>query len=90
MLVHEALYLPGVDAIVKQATNATHLREHILASHISTEDVGRIAAAAGVKTLVLSHLIPGDDPSISEAQWLEGVRKHLQGRVIVGADLAEI
>jgi ribonuclease BN (tRNA processing enzyme) len=90
VLVHEALYLPGIDAIVKRATNATRLREHILASHTSTEDVGRIAATAGVKTLVLSHLIPGDDPSITEAQWLEGVRKHFHGRVILGTDLAEI
>lgn len=90
VLVHEALYLPGIDAIVKRATNATTLRKHILASHTSTEDVGRIAAAAGVKTLVLSHLIPGDDPSITEAQWLEGVRKHFQGQVIIGRDLLEI
>lgn len=90
VLVHEALYLPGVDAIVKRATNASRLREHILASHTSTEDVGRIAAAAGVKTLVLSHLIPGDDPSIADANWLEGVRKHFQGEVIVGRDLAVI
>lgn len=90
VLIHEALYLPGVDAIVKRATNAPRLREHILASHTSTEDVGRIAAAAGVKTLVLSHLIPGDDLTITDANWLEGVRKHYQGRVIVGRDLTEI
>ncbi len=90
VLIHEAMYVPGVDAIVRRAKNAPRLREHIMASHTSTEDVGRIAAEAGVKTLVLSHLIPGDDPSVTDAQWLEGVRKHFQGRVVVGKDLMEI
>lgn len=90
VLIHEALYLPGIDAITKRATNATRLREHILASHSSTEDVGRIAAEAGVKKLVLSHLIPGDDPSITDEQWLEGVRRHFHGELVVGRDLMEV
>ena len=32
----------------------------------------------------------GDDPSITDAQWSEGARKHFKGRVIVGRDLMEI
>lgn len=90
VLVHEALYLPGLGAIVARAKNAPLLREHILASHTSTEDVGRVAAEAGVKTLVLSHLIPGDDPAISDEHWLAGVRTHFKGRALVGRDLQEI
>jgi ribonuclease BN (tRNA processing enzyme) len=90
VLVHEAMYVPAIELLVKRAPNASRLREHLLASHTSTEDVGRIAAEAGVKTLVLSHLIPGDDPSISDAQWSEGARKYFKGRVIVGKDLMEI
>jgi ribonuclease BN (tRNA processing enzyme) len=62
----------------------------LLASHSTPEDVGRVAAAAKVKTLVLSHFVPGDDPSISDAQWSEGVRKHFDGPLIVGRDLMEI
>lgn len=90
VLVHEALYLPAVDQIVARATNAPRLREHIIASHTSTEEVGRVAAEAGVKTLVLSHLIPGDEPVVPDEKWLEGVRKHFNGRAIVGRDLQEI
>lgn len=90
VLVHEAMYMPAIDALVKRATNASRLREHLVASHTSTEDVGRIAAAAGVKTLVLSHLIPGDDPTITEEQWTAGVRQYFTGQVIVGRDLMEI
>lgn len=90
VLVHEAMYLPGLEALAKRAPNAARLIEHIRASHTSTEDAGRIAAEAGVKTLVLSHLAPGDDPSITDAQWSEGARKHFNGQVIVGKDLMEI
>jgi ribonuclease BN (tRNA processing enzyme) len=68
-------------------SNARRLRQHILDSHTSTEDVGRVAAAAGVKTLVLSHFVPGADPSITDAMWLEGVRKHFRGKVVLGEDL---
>jgi ribonuclease BN (tRNA processing enzyme) len=90
VLVHEVMYLPGLEALLKRVPNATRLRAHLLASHTVPEDVGKIAAQAGVKTLVLSHLVPGDDPSITDDQWSEGVRKHFNGRIIVGKDLMEI
>ncbi|MBE0624820.1 MAG: MBL fold metallo-hydrolase [Burkholderiales bacterium] len=90
VLVHEVMYRPGLDALVKRVPNASTLREHLLASHTLTEDVGRIAQASGVQTLVLSHLVPGDDPTITDAMWSEGVRKHFDGRIIVGSDLMEI
>ena len=90
VLVHEVMYLPGLEALLKRVPNANRLREHLLASHTVPEDVGKIAAQAGVKTLVLSHFVPGDDPSITDDQWAEGVRKHFSGRIIVGKDLMEI
>jgi ribonuclease BN (tRNA processing enzyme) len=90
VLVHEVMYLPGVEVLVKRLPNATRLREHIIASHTVPEDVGKIAAQAGVKTLVLSHFVPGDDPSITDELWAEGVRKYFSGRIIVGKDLMEI
>lgn len=90
VLVHEVMYLPGIEALIKRLPNAKRLREHLLAAHTLPEDVGRIAAQAGVKTLVLSHFVPGDDASITDEQWSEGVRKHFKGRVVVGKDLMEI
>jgi len=90
LLVHEAMYLPAIEKLIQQNPSATRLREHLLAAHTSTEDVGRIAAQAGVKTVVLSHLVPGDDPTITDEQWAKGVRKNFKGRVIVGKDLMEI
>jgi ribonuclease BN (tRNA processing enzyme) len=90
VLVSEAMHLGGLESLLKRVPNAATLREHLLASHIVTEDLGRLAAQAGVKTLVLSHLVPGDDPSVTDAMWEEGVRKHYGGRIVVGRDLMEI
>jgi ribonuclease BN (tRNA processing enzyme) len=90
VLVHEILHLGGMESLLKRVPHAMRLREHLLASHTVPEDVGRVAAQAGVKTLVLSHFVPGDDPSITDEQWAEGVRKHFGGTIIVGRDLLEI
>ncbi|HEY2847555.1 MAG TPA: MBL fold metallo-hydrolase [Pyrinomonadaceae bacterium] len=91
VLIHEALYLPAVDAIAKASPDPDRLRKHLLASHTSTEDVGKIAAQAGVKTLVLSHLVPGVASTvITDEMWTEGVQKNFSGKVIVGKDLLEI
>jgi ribonuclease BN (tRNA processing enzyme) len=90
VLVHEVMYLPGIEALLKRLPNAKRLREHLMAAHTLPEDVGKIAAQAGVKTLVLTHFVPGDDASITDAQWSEGVRAHFKGEIIVGKDLMEI
>jgi ribonuclease BN (tRNA processing enzyme) len=90
VLVCEAMHLGGLEALLKKVPNAATLREHLLASHVVTEDAGKMAAEAGVKTLVLSHLVPSDDPSITEEMWMEGARKRFGGEVIVGRDLLEV
>jgi ribonuclease BN (tRNA processing enzyme) len=90
VLVHETMYEPGVDALVARVANAATLKKHLMDSHTTTEGVGRVAARANPKLLVLSHFVPGDAPSITDAMWLEGVRKHFSGRVAVGRDLLEI
>jgi ribonuclease BN (tRNA processing enzyme) len=46
--------------------NAAALKASILAHQTSTEDAGRIAQDAGVKTLVLSHFVPPDDPAVTD------------------------
>lgn len=90
VLVHEIMYLPGIESLLKRLPNAKRLREHLMAAHTLPEDVGKIAAQAEVKTLVLSHFVPGDDASITDEMWAEGVRKHFKGRIVVGKDLLEI
>ncbi len=90
VLVHDAFYPAGVDRLVAGVPNASTLKESILSHHTSAEDAGRVAQAAGVGTLVLSHFVPPDDPAITDQMWLDAARTHFAGRVIVGKDLLEI
>ncbi len=90
ILVHDALYPPGVDRLVAGVPNATTLKESILSHHTTAEDAGRVAQAAGVKTLVLSHFVPPDDPAVTDQMWIDAARTHFRGTVIVGKDLMEI
>jgi ribonuclease BN (tRNA processing enzyme) len=90
VLVHDALYAPGIDRLVAGVANASRLKQSIMSHHTSAEDAGRVAQAAGVKTLVLSHLVPAEDPEITEKMWIDAARIHFRGRVIVGKDLLEV
>ena len=85
VLVHEALYLPAAPGAEGSA-----LRKHVVNSHTTVEDAGRVAAEAGVKTLVLSHFVPSENPPVSDEQWLAGARAHFSGTIVVGRDLLEI
>jgi ribonuclease BN (tRNA processing enzyme) len=49
-----------------------------------------MAAEAGVTTLVLTHLLPGALMDVSDDIYLEGIRRHFDGEVIVGQDLMVI
>ncbi|HEV2442968.1 MAG TPA: hypothetical protein VGT07_10630, partial [Steroidobacteraceae bacterium] len=62
----------------------------IMSHHTTAEEAGRVAQRAGVKLLVLSHLVPPDDPEISDQMWIEAARVHFPGPIIVGKDLLEI
>jgi ribonuclease BN (tRNA processing enzyme) len=90
VLVHEAFYPDAVEKMVVGRANAEPLRKHLLASYTSAEDCGRVAAAAGVKTLVLSHFVPGGYPFLADEVWFDAVRPHFAGRLIVGRDLLEL
>jgi len=91
VLVHEALFdAAAVERLVARVPNASDLRRSILSHHTTAEEAGRIAAEAQVGTLVLSHLIPSEDPEVTEAMWSDAAHKHFGGRVIVGRDLMEV
>ena len=90
VLVHAVLYVPAVDRLVARVPNATALKASIIANQTSAEDAGRVAQEAGVKILVLSHLVPADDPEVTDQMWIDAARTHFRGSVIVGKDLLEI
>ena len=90
VLVHEAMDVAGIERLAARMPNSAALKKSILSHHTSAADAGRIATAAGVKTLVLSHFAPADDPSITDDIWANAARSTFGGTVIVGKDLMEI
>ena len=86
ILVHEAMLEKGIERLVARTGNGARLKEHLLASHSFAEEAGRIASDAGVKRLVLNHLIPADDAAIGEADWEAAVRKSWAGDLTIAHD----
>lgn len=91
VLVHSAyLDSAAVDRLVARVPNVATLRNSILSYQTSAEDAGRVAQAAGVRTLVLSHLIPADDPTVTAQMWSAAAQSTFRGTIIVGKDLLEV
>ena len=90
VLVHEVMYLPALEKLIASEPDAKRLRQHLLDSHTTTAQVGRIASEAGVKTLVLSHFVPGGDASLGDEVWRDAVAPGFKGRLVVGHDLQEL
>ncbi|WP_167854857.1 MBL fold metallo-hydrolase [Mangrovimicrobium sediminis] len=54
--------------------------------HTTPEEVGKLAAAAGVGEVVLTHIMPGREEDPDDA-YTEGVKRHYSGKVTVAQDL---
>ena len=90
VLVHEAFLSDYLDPMIGSLPNATALKASILSHHTSAEQAGQVAQRANVQTLVLSHLIPAEDPLVPDELWIAAARKHYTGKIIVGRDLLEL
>jgi ribonuclease BN (tRNA processing enzyme) len=55
--------------------------------HSTPEQTGADAQEAGVKLLVLTHLVPGNVPEGHDNAFLQRARKTFRGKIIVGRDL---
>lgn len=88
ILFHEVVDLPSIEQLLQRELPpvlAQGLYQHMVQDHTTAEDVGRMARDAGVKEVVLTHLIPGREEP--DSIFIEGVRKHFQGPVRVARDL---
>jgi ribonuclease Z len=58
----------------------------VLGYHSSVSDAAKTAARAGVRTLVLTHLVPAPAPG-TEHEWLQHATPHFAGQVKLAVDL---
>jgi ribonuclease BN (tRNA processing enzyme) len=88
VLVHEVIAVERLAQRLRRLPNFEAIRNHLAGSHSTPEQVGEIATQANVRTLVLSHLVPGD-VDLTEAEWEARVRPHFAGEIVCGVDLDE-
>jgi ribonuclease BN (tRNA processing enzyme) len=88
VLVHEVIDIDRMSERLSRLPNHEAVRNHLASAHTSPQQVGEIATRAGVRTLVLSHLVPGDLES-TEGEWEARVRPHFAGELACGVDLDE-
>jgi ribonuclease BN (tRNA processing enzyme) len=76
------------------AGNPNNIFRHVADTHSTPADVGRMAAEAKVKLVVLNHLVPGaaasGRPDFPVTSFIDAVRKVYSGEVVVGQDLMVI
>jgi ribonuclease Z len=54
--------------------------------HSSVTDAARTAARAGVRTLVLTHMVPAPPPG-AESEWIDIAAEHFSGQILAPSDL---
>jgi ribonuclease BN (tRNA processing enzyme) len=62
---------------------------HMEEEHVTPEAVGKMAAKAGVKTVVLTHLGPTADPKDDYQRYRDGTKKFFSGPVLLAKDLMQ-
>ncbi|WP_457190518.1 MBL fold metallo-hydrolase [Nocardioides sp. P5_E3] len=89
-LVHEVIDQPWVEQSVAGLPVPPEVKQaflnHLLGAHTTVEQVGAVAQAAGAKTLVLNHFVPGELP---RSRWRRAARTY-DGRLVIGEDLMQL
>jgi tripartite-type tricarboxylate transporter receptor subunit TctC/ribonuclease BN (tRNA processing enzyme) len=60
---------------------------HVKEEHVTPEDVGRMAAKAGVKTVVMTHLGPTVDPNDNYHRYIDEAKKYFSREIVLAKDL---
>jgi ribonuclease Z len=87
-------YAKGADILVSEAylpewfdkVDTPEVAARLKAYHTTPEQAGEMATAAGVKTLVLTHLVPPG----AEETFRQRAQTTFKGRVVVGRDLMTV
>ena len=98
VLVCEAMHVEATrrnfDARVKAgayADNPEGIWKHIVETHTPLDVAGRMAREAGVRKLVLYHVIPGGwEPTLDDDFYRREVAREFSGEIVVGRDGLEI
>jgi ribonuclease BN (tRNA processing enzyme) len=60
---------------------------HMHEEHVTPEDIGKMAAKAGVKAVVMTHIGPSVDPNDDYHRYIGEAKKHFSGPITIAKDL---
>jgi ribonuclease BN (tRNA processing enzyme) len=94
-LITEVINLPAMQELLAgqkawqsaPAAIETTLMRHLEQDHLNSQEIGRMAARAGVKEVILTHLVPGVPDQDLQHVFIDGVKKFYSGKVTVARDL---
>ncbi len=91
VLVTEVCDLASIRAALTKTQGPDKLDllvRHMAEQHLSPEEVGKLAATAGVRKVVLTHFVAG--PGFDPQSMLPAIRASFKGEIVIGSDLAVI
>lgn len=92
MLISEVIDLDKMAKILKRAPDLPpamlpNMIKHMEEDHLTPTEVGRLAASAGVKEVVLTHIVPGADGEADLGGYTQGISPAYRGPVRLARDL---
>jgi ribonuclease BN (tRNA processing enzyme) len=60
---------------------------HLHEEHVTPEDIGKMAAKAGVKAVVMSHIGPSVTPNDAYQRYVDEAKKYFSGPITLAKDL---
>jgi ribonuclease BN (tRNA processing enzyme) len=71
----------------KTADEQAGFLRHMHEEHVTPEDIGKMAAKAGVKAVVMSHLGPSTNPDEEYQRYVDEAKKYYTGPITLAKDL---
>lgn len=92
VLVTEAVDLKAAERAIRAASGLSAaaigpIMAHMAEDHLTGSEIGKLAAAARVKQVVITHLAPGLDSEADTTGYTAGITQHYRGPVRVAQDL---
>lgn len=86
LLLHEVIDLPGILATFPEGPTRDGIEVHLRESHTPYAEVGKVAQRAGVKSLVLHHIVPNTPGTADLRAMLRSVNEDFAGTVAIAED----
>ena len=71
----------------KTADEQAGFLRHMHEEHVTPEDIGKMAAKAGVKAVVMTHLGPSTNPDEEYQRYVDEAKKYYSGPITLAKDL---